>query len=255
MGSYRRAMKNIRKDAEWERQTRERLPISEQTDNSPSDLGWAYSGHARTVPGTDREGETPTAHLTPPQVQGTAFISVADEVAKLAKLHSDGILTDAEFQEQKRRVLAQGTQLTAGAQSSMSKNGPPLAVEPPHLGWGTEGSLGTVRAGTPEKYGDTAIDNSRAWLLAFAPLLILCADVAWGVNGFWVGLFVAVAVNWTISAWDQRYLRSHGVSVNDMSSFFVPGYLYKRSNVLRQRQALLVVWIGTLAVSLAMSAS
>ena len=33
--------------------------------------------------------------------------SVADELAKLAKLKSDGILTDAEFETQKKKLLGQ----------------------------------------------------------------------------------------------------------------------------------------------------
>jgi hypothetical protein len=33
-------------------------------------------------------------------------ISVADEVKKLAELRRQGLLTDAEFQEQKRKLLA-----------------------------------------------------------------------------------------------------------------------------------------------------
>lgn len=55
------------------------------------------------VASTTAEPQTPTH----PQPVSIAGISVADELRKLADLHASGILTDAEFQDQKQRLLSQ----------------------------------------------------------------------------------------------------------------------------------------------------
>lgn len=47
------------------------------------------------------------AHTSAPVSVSAAPSSIADELAKLAKLRETGILTDAEFQAQKRKLLAQ----------------------------------------------------------------------------------------------------------------------------------------------------
>lgn len=58
----------------------------------------ALAGVALWVGSTLRSGR--------PGATTSAEHSVADEIAKLSKLHADNVLTDAEFQEQKRRLLA-----------------------------------------------------------------------------------------------------------------------------------------------------
>lgn len=99
------------------------------------------------------------------------------------------------------------------------------------------------------------IDNSRAWLLAGAPLLLLAVDAGFLYSGYaestTVAWVVALAVNIALSAWDSHYLRSRGVAVPAMTgAWFIPGYLYQRSKALGIGQAQLVVWIATLAVSI-----
>ena len=52
-----------------------------------------------------KQVSTPTAQPIAQPVVATASSSVADELAKLAKLKADGILTDEEFQAQKSKLL------------------------------------------------------------------------------------------------------------------------------------------------------
>ena len=50
-----------------------------------------------------RMAQTPTQHAGP----GTSF-SVADELAKLQRLRTDGVLSEDEFRAEKARLLRQG---------------------------------------------------------------------------------------------------------------------------------------------------
>jgi len=48
---------------------------------------------------------SPKARQTPPPPRKSATVSVADELAKLAKLRDSGVLTDEEFASQKAKLL------------------------------------------------------------------------------------------------------------------------------------------------------
>lgn len=52
------------------------------------------------------EPEPQQAHLSSASTQSSSIHSVADELRKLADLHTQGILTDTEFQDQKQRLLS-----------------------------------------------------------------------------------------------------------------------------------------------------
>lgn len=100
-----------------------------------------------------------------------------------------------------------------------------------------------------------AIDNSRAWLVALAPLLIPLVSAAIGATGFVVGFIVAFAVNTACVAWDKSYLASRGVSRRKLDSWLMPTYLHRRATVLRQPQTFLVVWIIAFVVSIGASSA
>ena len=92
------------------------------------------------------------------------------------------------------------------------------------------------------------IDNSRVWLLAVVPLLLVCIDAAFlysGVaEGSWVGFAIAVIINTAIVIWDSRSLKRQGYDVSAALGFlFVPGYIAQRSNRVKQSQFPLVTWI------------
>lgn len=104
--------------------------------------------------------------------------------------------------------------------------------------------------------GPKAVDNSRAWLLASAPLLSVLLDAALLFGGYAeaavVSTLIAVSVNVAVSVWDSRYVKSKGYKVSSgLAAFLVPGYLWQRSRVTGQGQALLATWIAVFIVSLA----
>ena len=103
------------------------------------------------------------------------------------------------------------------------------------------------------------VDNSRAWLLVAAPLLLLCISAAFlysGVSeGLIVGFVLAVVTNTVLILWDSRYLKDRGCEVSTLLGiFFVPAYLAQRSSRLRQGQGPLAGWIAAFVVAIAGSA-
>lgn len=101
----------------------------------------------------------------------------------------------------------------------------------------------------------TALDNSRVWLLAGAPLLLLAIDAAFLYSGYSEGTavswIVAVAVNVGICAWDSRYLKSRGHDLSaGLAVVLVPLYLWARSRKLDLSQAPLAAWLAAFVVSI-----
>jgi hypothetical protein len=104
------------------------------------------------------------------------------------------------------------------------------------------------------------VDNSRAWLLAIAPVLSLCLDAALLFAGFpeaaIVSALIAISVNIALSVWDSRYVKSLGYDVSTgLAVFLVPIYLWQRSRKIGQGQALLAAWIAVFVLALAGSAA
>jgi len=65
-----------------------------------------YQGDAATMPADAAPGAPPAPAGTTRPPQGTP--STTTELERLAKLRDDGVLTEAEFQAQKAKVLGQG---------------------------------------------------------------------------------------------------------------------------------------------------
>jgi len=71
---------------------------------------WAAAGHPGAVPGPGGHPGAMTAPAGVAQVPASAAASppggdVLDQLAKLGELKAAGVLTDAEFQAQKARIL------------------------------------------------------------------------------------------------------------------------------------------------------
>lgn len=67
------------------------------------------TANAMTRPRGGGAGEAPLAEIAPVAVAGPASSLTDDGIARLkqvAELHAAGVLTDAEFAEQKTRILA-----------------------------------------------------------------------------------------------------------------------------------------------------
>lgn len=111
--------------------------------------------------------------------------------------------------------------------SSPPPSGPPLAPTGPRL-----------------------IDNTFAWCLAFAPLLLILVD---GVLGGSAGpsVIAAIAINSGLAIADSRRLKASGVDVSGwLAVFLVPVYLFIRQARARQPYTIPIIWCVCFLVSL-----
>lgn len=72
--------------------------------------GAAYRAGKRSGEPTERAPETGPAYYPPPERPSTGGLSsdLIEQLSELGRLHEQGILTDEEFEEQKRRYLQAG---------------------------------------------------------------------------------------------------------------------------------------------------
>lgn len=85
------------------------LKTKEEGDKELYDSYLRSANHAKdifsVIIDNAKQTSTPIQQIDQPVVTSTAAPSVADELAKLAKLKADGILTEEEFQAQKTKLL------------------------------------------------------------------------------------------------------------------------------------------------------
>lgn len=107
-----------------------------------------------------------------------------------------------------------------------------------------------------------AVDNSLAWMLAFAPLAcwLLTVVVALVLYGGEVGLssspwftplylFAVIALQVVLSSADRKALERAGVDISAFKdAWLVPVYLFKRADVLGQGKHAFVTWLVTFAL-------
>jgi hypothetical protein len=96
-------------------------------------------------------------------------------------------------------------------------------------------------------------DPAVIWAAAFAPVLILIADlVARGVagnraTGLWSGLIIALLVNSALCRWDRRNVVVAGYDIPP--SWLVPVYLWKRARVVWDTYGYFIVWMVVFALA------
>ncbi|MEU7060032.1 DUF4333 domain-containing protein [Streptomyces sp. NPDC046197] len=102
-----------------------------------------------------------------------------------------------------------------------------------------------------------AVDNSFAWTLAFAPLLLVLLDGLLAATGMASGpqaalaVLVAIGVNVSLALADHRRVRAAGHELPAaLAALLVPVYLFQRQGRLRQSYAIPIVWCVTFLVSL-----
>ncbi|WP_030980730.1 hypothetical protein [Streptomyces sp. NRRL S-1824] len=100
-----------------------------------------------------------------------------------------------------------------------------------------------------------SVDNSFAWTLAFAPLLLVLIDglfVAMGAGFSAVTAFLAaIGLNVGLSLADHRRVRAAGQELPAaLAALLVPVYLILRQGRLRQNYAIPIVWCVTFLASL-----
>ncbi|BCU76404.1 DUF4339 domain-containing protein [Luteolibacter sp. LG18] len=98
----------------------------------------------------------------------------------------------------------------------------------------------------PTKQGADAL----AWVIAFIPLAAVLLELALArPGGLWLVVFAA---NVGLCYRDEVELRKAGYETKGMgaTSFFIPVYLWKRSELLRQGKGYFVAWIVSFMLSL-----
>lgn len=109
-------------------------------------------------------------------------------------------------------------------------------------------------ADTPPPLHGAAVDNSLVWWLAVAPIagVILAGFLAGlthkDVGNFW---WATLVLNVVLSTLDEKKLQKAGHDTKRMgAAWLVPVYLYKRAEVLKQKNTYFIVWIVLFAISL-----
>ncbi len=108
---------------------------------------------------------------------------------------------------------------------------------------------------TPPPLVGDAVNDAAVWFLAVAPLIGTIAASAIGhashvsVGSLW---WITPALNVGLAWYDSKLLDKAGYKSDRLVwawLFLIPVYLYKRSRLVGQNQAPLVVWIASLIVS------
>lgn len=126
---------------------------------------------------------------------------------------------------------------------------PPGAVPPAGLSNGGNAAHAPLSA-------DGRVDNSLAWTLAFAPLILVLVDALLATTSAGSGLgalsfLAAVVLNSALAVVDSQRLKRTGVTVSAaLALLIVPAYLFARASKLRQNFAIPIVWCLCLLASL-----
>lgn len=107
---------------------------------------------------------------------------------------------------------------------------------------------------SPPPLSGAAIDNSLVWWLAVAPLAgmflagFLSGLTQKDIGNFW---WVTLVLNIVLSTLDEKKLQKAGHDTSRMgSAWLVPVYLYKRAEVLKQKNTYFIVWVVLFCLSL-----
>jgi hypothetical protein len=107
---------------------------------------------------------------------------------------------------------------------------------------------------TPPPLTGQAVDNTLVWWLAAAPLLgVFLAGFLEGltkkdISNFW---WVTLVLNVVLSTLDEKRLQKAGHDTKRMgSAWLIPVYLYKRAEVLKQKNTYFIVWLVLFVLSL-----
>ena len=114
--------------------------------------------------------------------------------------------------------------------------------------------------GQPPPLTGGAVNNTFVWFLAFAPLLgdflagFLIGFVL-GLTGFQLGVWfetsIFIVLNVGLCSLDEMKLKAAGHNTEVLGkTWFVPGYIYKRTILLKQNWAVFVIWCVTLLLSI-----
>jgi hypothetical protein len=128
---------------------------------------------------------------------------------------------------------------------------PPMPPRPPGFG----PPVGTGGAGFGEWAAPAKVDNSFAWAIAFAPLLIVLINgllaVMGGGSGATLAFLAAVGLNVALALADSRRVRAAGQNLSTaLAVLLVPVYLFLRQGRLRQNYAIPIVWCVSFLISL-----
>jgi GYF domain 2 len=113
--------------------------------------------------------------------------------------------------------------------------------------------LGRCFASAPPPIEGTHVNNTIVWILAVAPLIaIFLAGVIAGFGRTEVSVtFVTLALNIGLSLLDERMLQLAGFQTGSLGwAVLVPIYLFRRADLLGQRNAYAWIWIVAFLLSL-----
>ncbi|HOF62532.1 MAG TPA: DUF4339 domain-containing protein [Candidatus Latescibacteria bacterium] len=116
-----------------------------------------------------------------------------------------------------------------------------------------------VTTDVPPPLTGSAVKNDIVWALAFAPLYGLWIEqaVALGidedVSNLW---FITLGINIGLSYFDEKRLKKAGHNTEAMgAAWLVPVYLFKRAEVLKQKNSYFIVWCVMFVLMLIASAA
>ncbi len=103
---------------------------------------------------------------------------------------------------------------------------------------------------TPPPLSGSDVNNLYVWLVVAVPILGIIIQQYTGVVLMWIYL----ALNIVFCILDERKLKSAGhVAPNTVWAFFIPVYLWKRANFLKQKKLYLWCWIIALSLSIVLT--
>jgi hypothetical protein len=121
---------------------------------------------------------------------------------------------------------------------------------------GTELMQTFARLAVPPPLPPGEADNSIIWVLAFAPLIGLLAEITLvqtfrlPAGSMW---WVTSVLNCVLGIWDERRLHKAGYSTRNwiwLVLLLVPAYLFVRASRLKQSKAYAWTWLGVFCLTL-----
>lgn len=92
-----------------------------------------------------------------------------------------------------------------------------------------------------DNYSNIVIDNTYIWILAITPII--------GVL-FSFGSFMFLLFNIGLCYIDENKLNKQGIDTEQLgNTWFIPSYLYKRSDMFNHSKAYFITWCITFVIS------
>lgn len=161
-----------------------------------------------------------------------------ENLEKLLKLKEQGVLSEEEFSEEKKKILNEDSEKiieTTKTQITESKK--------------EEIQEKKIEENINPQNTNNGVSNGLAWAVAVVPIIGIFIEVASG-KSLW---YVYLIINTLFCVIDMNLLKDKGFKIEGWTILIIPIYLWKRATVLKQDRGYFLLWILAFFISIIIS--